>query len=122
MGQDLQNSVKNSVRPQNKHLKPFKKGENGGSNGRPKGQKNYETLRREAIIAIGKAEGKTPEEIEIMLHQKGIRQALKGDFRFYKDDLDRIHGQSVQKTELTGKDGTALKIVFDNAFTPDDTP
>lgn len=35
--------------------------------------------------------------------------------------LDRTFGKSTQVTELTGKDGGALKIVFDNAFTPDDT-
>lgn len=85
-----------------KNLRPaWKKGEAGGGH-RPKGQKNYATLRAEAIIAIGKQNGKTPEEIEIMLHQKGIAEALKGDFRFYKDDLDRIHGQAIQKTEITG--------------------
>src|SRR3990167_215780 len=72
----------------------IKKGERLNPNGRPKGQKNYATLRREAIIAVGKLNNKTPEEIEIMLHSKGISEALKGDFRFYKDDLDRTHGSA----------------------------
>ena len=88
-----ENGDKNGVRPQNKNLKPFKKGENMGSH-RPKGQKNYSTLRAEAIIAVGKLNNKTPEEIEIMLHSKGISEALRGDFRFYKDDLDRTHGSA----------------------------
>lgn len=104
MEQDSKNTDKISVRPQNKNLRPpFKKGVSGNPKGHPLGQKNYATLRREAIIAIGKQNGKTPEEIEIMLHSKGISEALKGDFRFYKDDLDRVHGQAVQKTELVGE-------------------
>lgn len=102
METNAENTDKKTVRPQNKNLRPaWKKGEAGGGH-RPKGQKNYETLRREAIIAIGKQNGKTPEEIEIMLHQKGIAEALKGDFRFYKDDLDRVHGQAVQRQEIAG--------------------
>ena len=81
------------------NLKPaWKKGEQGGGH-RHKGQRDYATLRELAIIEIGKANGKTPEEIEVMLHQKGVAEALKGDYRFYKDDLDRTHGQAIQKTE-----------------------
>lgn len=108
----MENGVKNSERPQNKNLKPYKKGENGGAH-RPLGQKNYATLRAEAIVAVGKLNGKTPEEIEIMLHAKGISEALKGDFRFYKDDLDRIHGTAPQvikqETTLLGEMGMSQK-------------
>ena len=104
-----ENSVKNKVRPQNKHLKPFKKGDERINRGGHKlGQKNYATLRREAIIAVGKLNNKTPEEIEIMLHSKGISEALKGNFQFYKDDLDRTYGQATAKTELTGAGGKDL--------------
>ena len=89
------------------NLKPaWKKGEKVKGAGHPKGQRNYETIRREAIISIGIANGKTPEEIEEMLVAKGVSEALKGDFRFYKDDLDRTHGQAVQKTETS----TTLKV------------
>lgn len=96
-----QNSAKISVRPQTKHLKPFKKGESGNPNGRPKGQRNYETIRREAIIAIGKQNNKTPNEIEEMLVAKGVSEALKGDYRFYKDDLDRTHGTATSNVDVT---------------------
>jgi hypothetical protein len=93
----VENKVDIKVRPQTKHLIPIKKGERLNPNGRPKGQRNYETIRREAIIAIGKQNNKTPEQIEEMLVAKGVSEALKGDFRFYKDDLDRVHGQATQK-------------------------
>jgi hypothetical protein len=103
-----QNKDKISVRPQNKKLKPFKKGDKRiNRKGHPLGQKNYATIRAEAIIAIGKQNGKTPEEIEIMLVSKGVSEAMKGDYRFYKDDLDRVHGTATQKTDITS-DGKGL--------------
>ena len=79
---------------------PWKKGEKVKGAGHPKGQRNYATIRAEAIISIGKANNKTPNEIEEMLVSKGVAEALKGDFRFYKDDLDRTHGQALQKQEI----------------------
>jgi len=83
-----------------KNLKaPWKKGEQGGGH-RHKGQRDYATLRNLAIIEIGKANKKTPEEIEVMLHQKGISEGLKGDFRFYKDDLDRTHGSATENIDV----------------------
>ena len=93
-------SVEKSERPQNKNLKPFTK---WGGGHRAKGQKNYATLRREAIIEIGKLNNKTPEEIEIMLHSKGLSEALKGNYQFYKDDLDRLHGTAQNNVNLTAE-------------------
>ena len=90
MAEKSKNSGKNSGIA---NLTPFKKGVSGNPNGRPKGRKDYATLRAEAITAIGKKLGKTPQEIEIMLHERGISEALKGNFQFYKDDLDRTFGK-----------------------------
>lgn len=107
--EEEQNTDKNTDKRLN-NLKMWKKGDpSPNPKGHPLGQRNYETIRREAIISIGKANGKTPEEIEEMLVAKGVSEALKGDFRFYKDDLDRVHGQAVSKTDLTSKGD---KIVF----------
>lgn len=104
------------------NLKPaWKEGECPNPNGRPLGQRNYATIYREALIKLATLNDKSPEELENEILSSGILNARKGDYRFYKDILDRLHGTPVQKTELTGKDGTSLKIVFDNAFTPDDT-
>ena len=99
MAKDTKNSGKNKGI---ENLKPFKPGESGNPNGRPKGQRNYATIRAEAIKAIGIQNGKTPEQIEEMILAKGIAETLKGDFRFYKDDLDRIHGQAKQPLEHSG--------------------
>jgi hypothetical protein len=81
----------------------FKKGEIHNPNGRPVGSKSYETKRREAIIELAKRNKTTPEEIELMIHLKGIGEALKGSFQFYKDDMDRVYGQATQKHDITTK-------------------
>jgi hypothetical protein len=93
-----ENSVKKSVRPQNKNLNPpMKKGETLNPNGRPKGQRNYATIYREALFNIARANNKTAEEIETMLEEVGLKQGLKGNFAFWKDVRDRIHGTAVQR-------------------------
>ena len=38
----------------------------------------------------------------------GALLARKGDYRFYKDVLDRLHGTPIQRNEHTGKDGKDL--------------
>jgi len=95
-------------RPQNKHLKPCKKGETHNPYGRPFGQKNYATLYREALIKLAKANKKTPDELELEILSKGILNARSGDYRFYKDLLDRLYGTAISRAELTGKDGKDL--------------
>ena len=97
-----------------KNLKPaWKKGESGNLKGHPKGQKNYATLRREAIIELGKLNNKTPEEIEVMLHSKGLSEALKGNYQFYKDDLDRLHGTAQNNLHVDGDLNIAHVISID---------
>jgi hypothetical protein len=88
------------------NLKPCKPGETNNPNGRPKGQRNYATIRAEAIVSLGKKLGKTEDEIENELVEASLLRARKGDFKFYKDDLDRLHGTATIKTDITtnGKD------------------
>ena len=82
----------------------FKKGDKRiNRKGRPEGKKNYDTMRWAAIKELAKINNKKPEEIELMLHTKGLGEALKGSFQFYKDDLDRTYGQALNKTEHSGE-------------------
>lgn len=85
-----------------KNLKPFREGESGNPNGRPKGQKNYSTLYREALIKLAELNDSTPDELELDIIKKGLTSARKGDYRFYKDVLDRLHGQPTKKLEFDG--------------------
>jgi len=100
------------------NLKPaWKKGETGNPNGRPKGQRNYATIYREALEKIANTKGMTADEIETMIEEVGILKAMKGDFNFQRDIKDRLHGKAVNKTDITsGGEGIQpllVKIIGD---------
>ncbi len=82
------------------NLIPIKKGERLNPNGRPKGQRNYATIYREALIKIGETKGMTPEEVEDELSRVGLDQALKGNPKFYQDVQDRVHGKPKQSIDM----------------------
>ena len=77
-------------RPQNDNLIP-------GGPGRPKGQRNYATIYREALIKLATINDMEPEEMETDILLKGLASARKGDYRFWKDLHDRLHGSATQK-------------------------
>lgn len=80
---------------------PWKKGECPNPNGRPNGQRNYATIYREAMEKIAKSQNMTFEEMENLLIQSGLTKALKGDFKFYQDVMDRVHGKPKQAIDHT---------------------
>jgi hypothetical protein len=77
------------------NLIPCKPGQTANPNGRPVGQKNYATLYREGLIHLAKLNGKEPDILEVEMLSNAIKLARAGDYRFYKDILDRKHGQAV---------------------------
>jgi len=89
--------------------------------GRPKGQRNFATIYREAIEKIAKSKDITADEFEIQLVEQAIRKGFNGDTRFYTDTLDRIHGKAQQAVDLT-TGGEPLRVIFDNSFNKDDSP
>lgn len=84
-----------------------------GGPGRPKGQKNYSTLYREALIKIATTEGITADELEIELEEVGIKKAMKGDFKFWQDIRDRVHGKAVVRTENKNLNADVHKLQED---------
>lgn len=78
-----------------------KGGKSPNPNGRPNGQRNYATLYREALIKLGQLNGKEPDELEVEMLSNAIKKARAGDYKFYKDVLDRIHGTALNKTDIT---------------------
>lgn len=64
-----------------------------------KGQRDFKTIYREAITKLAEKNGKDPDELEMELVASGFLRARK-DFRFYKDTLDRVHGQAMDKKEI----------------------
>lgn len=89
------NSIKNLIPHQ------IKKGQVLNPNGRPVGVRSYNTIYREALKKIAKVNRKLADDIETDLVVKAIIEANRGDYRFYKDVIDRAHGTAVQKTDIT---------------------
>lgn len=83
------------------NLIPAKKGEVRNPNGRPKGQRDYATIYREAMQILADKNASTPEKLEAEMVANGAVLARKGDYRFYKDFLDRLHGTPVNRNEHT---------------------
>jgi hypothetical protein len=103
MGEESKNNeINKDKRLKNLEKGTWEKGESGNPNGRPLGQRNYATIYKEALIKLAKLNDKSPEELENEIISTGLLNARKGNYAFYKDVLDRLHGQATQKTELTG--------------------
>lgn len=82
--------------------------------GRPKGVRDFRTIYNEAIKMLAKENNETPEEFENKMIAKGIVMSRKGQYQFYKDTLDRLHGQATQKQSVEGQvtvQITGMKIV-----------
>lgn len=88
------------------NLKPFKKGESGNPNGRPKGARNRSTLAKEWLEVAQKVknpitgENQTLEQQDIMTLAL-IKKARSGDVSAYKELMDSAYGKALQKTDLT---------------------
>jgi len=101
-------TVKKTAKPKSKAVsssapkvvgKPFKKGESGNPNGRPKGQRDYATIYREALIKLADMNDVSPDDLETDILLKGLASARKGDYRFWKDVHDRLHGTATQNLD-----------------------
>jgi hypothetical protein len=94
---------------------PFKKGQSGNPKGYPKGQRNYATIYREALMKIAASQNMSFEEMENILVQSGLSKAIKGDYKFYQDVMDRVHGKPQQSIDHTtgGEklEGLTVKLV-----------
>jgi hypothetical protein len=91
----------------------FKKGQSGNPAGRPKGSRNYRTLFREAYMAIAKdlRLGKEPDALLVEILKRGIREALKGNYPFYKDIMDRLYGKP--KERIDAEEGKKLLVLVE---------
>jgi len=79
---------------------PFKKGEKVKGAGHPKGQRNFITIYREALKKLAVDNNTTELKLENEIVAKGIVEARKGNYSFYKDTLDRTHGQAMQPVKV----------------------
>lgn len=96
--------------------KPFEKGDDPrrNLNGRPLGAKNFNTLFEEALKKISEINGKTPDEFDIEIIAKGIEKARTGEYKFYRDLMDRRFGRPLQPMDMTtGGDKIREKVVWE---------
>ena len=95
--------AKKATNPQN--LKPFKKGQTGNPNGRPKGSLNASTIIKKWLEAseniknpaTGKVENLT--QMDIMTLSQ-IQKARKGDTSAFNSLLDRVYGKPKQTLDI----------------------
>jgi len=84
--------------------KPFKKGQSGNPNGRPKKLPKLDELMAEVLGE--EKDGKTAAQAILSALRA---KAAKGDVRAAELLLNRAYGKVSEKFELTGKDGDAVK-------------
>ncbi len=110
-------------RPQNKHLKPAKKGEVRNPKGRPVGKRNFDTLVDLAIKSLAEEYVRSQNEkypnkkitvsdvdIEGDIFRQLVNKARNGDAKMIIDYLDRRHGKATQKLEVGGMNGNPIEL------------
>lgn len=88
------------------NLIPYKKGQSGNPNGRPKGSKNRSTIAKKWLQAMQKSENPLTLESEELSQEDLITLALlkkasEGDVNAYKALMDSGYGSPVQQVEQT---------------------
>lgn len=90
---------------------PWKKGQLVNPKGRPKGQRDYKTIYREALLKIANHKGMTEEELENEILKSGILKAKKGNYNFYRDLMDRLHGKPVENINQNHSGEITIKAI-----------
>lgn len=109
VSKELENSsgkLDKPLRDENGRLLPNQPSLN--PSGRPVGSRDFATDFDEVVEEIAEENGITRSQARKHLLKVAYKQAKEGNYSFYKDIHDRVYGQAVSKTELTGKDGAEL--------------
>ncbi len=81
---------------------------NPGGPGRPKGSESFSTKWKKFIEKVAEENGMKPSEIDEQLYRVAFKKAREGDYQFYRDIQDRVHGKSPQSIDITS-DGEKLE-------------
>lgn len=68
--------------------------------GRPKGKRNFSTIFYDALESLANKNGMEPSALETEIVEKALLSARKGDARFYKDLMDRVHGTATNNVDV----------------------
>lgn len=97
------------------NLKPFKKGQSGNLNGRPRKVPELDNLLAD-VLGAETPDGKTAAR-EIL--EEIVKAAKRGNLKAAEMLLDRAYGKPKAALEMTGRAGGT--IVFRNYVLPDGT-
>ena len=81
----------------------FQPGQSGNPAGRPAGSRSFSKLLNEAIVKLADPELNAELnglEVEQALILTALKKAIRGDYRFYKDIIDRLCGTPPKESEL----------------------
>lgn len=90
----------------------FKKGQSGNPAGRPVGS-GYKQKWDRMITKVAEEKGITNDQAELDLFVVAYDQALKGNFQFFKDAMDRVYGPVKHDATLNVEKLENLTIVLD---------
>lgn len=79
----------------------FKKGNPGGP-GHPMGVRNWQTIYWQAIKRLAKRNNSDPDDLDLDLVEKGILEARKGNFIFWKEIKEANFGKVKDQIEHSG--------------------
>ena len=85
----------------------FKKGESGNPDGRPKDSISFKTKWLKFIDKIAAQNNMTPSDVDEKMLEVAYKQILSGDFKFWKDIIDRLYGTPINNVDVMS-DGKAL--------------
>lgn len=75
----------------------FQPGQSGNPGGRTEGSRNFATLYKDALVKLAGLNKITPDELENEMIANAVKQARGGNYHFYRDILDRLHGKATQR-------------------------
>jgi hypothetical protein len=90
------------------NLKPFKKGQTGNPNGRPKGSSLRDI---KVVLQDLLSQEKNGTQLIDGLMSVVVNKALKGDLKAVDMLLSYTFGKATQRTEITGAEGAPIEVV-----------
>lgn len=99
-----------AIKPED-NPKPFKKGQSGNPNGRPKGSRNRSTVAKQWLEVAQKIKNPITGADETLEQQDIITLALikkarEGDVSAYRELMDSAYGKAIQQTDITSNGQT----------------
>jgi len=94
-------------------LIPFKKGQSGNPNGRPKGSRNRSTIVKEVLQMLSKEDNPLTGQEEWLTNEQRMTisillKALKGDVNAYKALMDSAYGTAKDTVDINSNEKRSI--------------